>query len=122
MPWSRLLRAMAHDPPHPPRGSGLAPRRAADGAAVTAIERRVLAYLDQHGPSHRSRVVFDLASPESNIGSGFVNGSNGAVPLIMGRWCANLIKAGLVKVEEHRGRYQCHAITTAGRSALREPR
>lgn len=88
---------------------------------MTPIERRVLAYLDQHGPSHRTSVVGDLVSPDTKLGRGVFRGSNAGVPLIMGRWCAKLIKAGLVVVETHGGGfYRRHAITAAGRAALRE--
>jgi hypothetical protein len=86
---------------------------------LTAIERRVLAYLDQHGPSHRERVVCDLASPDSNIGRGHVNGSNGMIPMIMGRWCARLVKADLVRVNRDSGHYRGHSITEAGKRAMR---
>lgn len=87
---------------------------------MTPIEKRVLAYLDQHGPTHRGQVVSDLSSPESRAGQGICNGSNGAAPLIMGKWCAALIKQGFVMQQRARGgHYQNHAITGAGRLALR---
>jgi hypothetical protein len=35
---------------------------------LTRHERRILQYLDQHGPTDREEVVNDLASPESKIG------------------------------------------------------
>src|SRR5437868_8268833 len=62
------------------------------------IERRVLAYLDQHGPTHRSYVVFALARDDSRIGSrrdrGKIGGggSNAGVPLIMGACTRRLQK------------------------------
>jgi DNA-binding MarR family transcriptional regulator len=92
---------------------------------LTSIEKRVLAYLDQRGPTHRERVVSDLASPESMIGrrGGRTRGSNGATPLIMGAWCRRLIKAGFVRHVRSDDRfwgYMHHAITAAGRVALRE--
>lgn len=88
----------------------------------TAIELRVLSYLDQRGPSHRANVVCDLASPESRIGrlGGRHNGSNGATPLIMGKWCSRLRKAGLVGLSTTReGYYEHHYITATGKKALR---
>lgn len=93
------------------------------------IEKRVLAYLDQRGPSHRERVVVDLASAESDIGHrrdnkwGAVRGSNGATPLIMGAWCRRLVKEGLVRQvrsDDHYWAYRHHEITDAGRRALRD--
>jgi DNA-binding MarR family transcriptional regulator len=90
---------------------------------MSPIEKRVLGYLDQRGPTHRSTVVCDLASPQSRIGrnGGRHNGSNGATPMIMARWCHRLIKDGLVReVREYRHNwYQHHEITDAGRKALR---
>lgn len=95
---------------------------------LTPIERRVLAYLDQRGPSHRERVVVDLASPESDIGRrrdqgwGAVRGSNGGTPRIMGAWCRRLVKAGLVKhvrSDDQYWAYLHHEITDAGRARLR---
>ena len=89
---------------------------------LNPTERRVLAYLDQRGPTHRTNVVCDLASLKSRIGSrgGRHNGSNGATPLIMGRWCARLIKEGLVRENRSsEGYYMSHEITAAGRRELR---
>lgn len=87
---------------------------------MTPIELRVLAYLDQHGPTHRSEVIAALASDQSRVARGIVNGSNGAAPLIMGKWCARLIRQGLVlQVQRHDGFYLHHAITSEGRRALR---
>ena len=88
---------------------------------LTAHERRILAYLDQRGPSHRTNVVCDLASPESRIGrmGGRHNGSNGATPLIMGKWCKRLEAAGLVQHVRRGGYYLNHSITDAGRAAIR---
>jgi hypothetical protein len=89
------------------------------------IERRVLEYLDQHGPTHRAQIVRDLSGPETRWGgSGPMSGrgSNGAAPLIMGRWCARLIKAGLVRQNNPPSNfyfYSHHEITDAGRRLLR---
>jgi DNA-binding MarR family transcriptional regulator len=98
-------------------------------ADLRPIERRLLAYLDQHGPTHRERVVVDLAGPESHIGYrrdqkiGAVRGSNGATPLIMGAWCRRLIAEGLVNQARSDDRfwaYRHHEITAAGRRLIRE--
>lgn len=89
---------------------------------MTPIEKRVLAYLDQRGATHRANVVCDLASPDSRIGrnGGQHNGSNGATPLIMGKWCKRLIAAQLVRVNRSRdGWYLSHEITDRGRAELR---
>ena len=100
-------------------------------ADMTTLERRILAYLDQQGgAAHRGRMVADLASPESRAGRGIHNGSNGAAPLIAGKWCKRLIAAGWVRIRisapytnrrgvRLHGFYQDHAITTAGKAALR---
>lgn len=89
---------------------------------MNSIERRVLAYLDQRGGSaNREAVVCDLANPDSNLGRGYVNGSNGGVPRIMGAWCHRLIKRGYVReVRDDAGSYRHHRITDSGRKALRE--
>lgn len=97
--------------------------------AFTSIEKRVLAYLDQRGPTRREEVVIDLASEDSLIaarrkysksGRGFVRGSNGATPLIMGKWCKRLEAEGLVRnVRDRDCHYRHHEITPAGRAALR---
>jgi hypothetical protein len=50
---------------------------------LTEHERRILGYLDQHGPTHRSRVVADLANPNSKHATGRTRGSNAATPMIM---------------------------------------
>lgn len=87
---------------------------------LTPIELRVLRYLDQRGACHRHAIAADLASPDSRLGRGYCNGSNGAIPLIVGRWTRRLIAAGLVRVRsDPRGFYQCHEITDAGRAFLR---
>jgi hypothetical protein len=90
------------------------------------IERRVLGYLDQRGPSHRERLVIDLSSDESKLGRrrdrGHLQGggSNGAIPLIMGAWCRRLIKEGWVKqISDPSGFYRCHQITPTGRDGFR---
>jgi hypothetical protein len=103
---------------------------------LTEHERRILAYLDQHGPTHRSRVIADLANPASKWGRGQLSGrgSNNASPMIMANWCRRLTVAGLVKQrsrasEFHNRRgehyktlhfYHHHEITDAGRRKLRE--
>lgn len=100
-------------------------------ADLTPIERRLLAYLDQRGATDRRQIVCDLASPASKAGRGIQRGSNGAAPLIVGKWAKRLIKAGWVstrysdRYKDRRGRltggfYQAHAITPAGKAALRE--
>jgi hypothetical protein len=84
------------------------------------IERRVLAYLDQRGPTERRVAVCDLANPDSNAGRGFQGGSNGAAPLIMGAWCRRLIEAGLVvEVRDAGWQYRAHKITPQGQILLR---
>lgn len=99
---------------------------------LTPIEARLLAYLDQKGPTERRTIVVDLASPDSRAGRGLQNGSNGAAPLIVGKWAKRLIAAGWVGVRHssryvnHRGKqtggfYEAHFITPAGRAALRAP-
>ncbi|MBU0801389.1 MAG: hypothetical protein KKA05_10380 [Alphaproteobacteria bacterium] len=87
---------------------------------MTDLERRILSYLDQHGPTHRGDVVAALAGPDSRVAKGISNGSNGAVPLIMGKWCRRLIKAGYVaQVQTISGFYGHHMITDAGKRAMR---
>lgn len=99
--------------------------RARGMADLKDIERRVLVYLDQHGPTHRAQMVADLSGPDSRwgiavrIGRNAPNG-NGAVPLIAGAWCRRLIPWGLVAIDHHEaGYYRAHAITAAGRRMLR---
>lgn len=98
---------------------------------LTKIERRLLAYLDQKGAMERRQIVIDLAAPDTRAGKGLQNGSNGAAPLIVGRWAKRLIEAGWVKINRSasytngRGKftggfYQSHQITPEGRAALRE--
>lgn len=90
---------------------------------LTSIERRVLTYLDQRGASHRTDVVCDLASEGSRIArnGGKINGSNGATPMIMAKWCRRLVNNGLViRLDDKRGFYCAHAVTTAGSSLLRK--
>jgi hypothetical protein len=89
---------------------------------MTDHERRILAYLDQRGRSHRGQIVRDLASPESRIGSGKwpMARWNAACALIFGAWSKRLAKEGLIEMRFHsRGFYECHAITPAGRRAIR---
>lgn len=92
--------------------------------ALTPHERRILGYLDQRGPTHRSRVLIDLASPDSKWGGKHLSGrsSNNAAPMIMANWCRRLEKAGLVKhvrSEDQHWSYRHHAITPKGRTLLR---
>jgi hypothetical protein len=87
---------------------------------LTGHERRILAFLDQRGPTHRWQVVASLASPDTKTGRGVANGSNGAAPLIMASWCRRLIAAGYVVQRNEGGFYRDHAITDAGRRKLRE--
>lgn len=89
---------------------------------LTPFELRILRYLDQHGRMHRSRIVVDLASPNSKVASmgGRLGGSNGAAPLIVGKWCRRMIRRGLIAAEYSRdGFYQFHMITPAGRQKVR---
>lgn len=90
------------------------------------IERRLLAYLDQRGSSHRSEIVTDLASDDSKTGwrrergHRHGGGSNGGAPLLMGAWARRLIKLGWVEqINDKEGFYLHHAITARGRGALR---
>lgn len=100
----------------------------AEPEALRPIERRVLTFLDQRGPTHRRLVVFELASPDSKIGrardiGGLLGGgssSNGEA-LIMGGWVKRLVKWGWVRsVTRSGGFYRHHEITSAGRVALRD--
>lgn len=84
-----------------------------------SIERRILSYLDQRGPMHRSTIVADLSGPDSRIGKGILNGSNSRVPQLMAAWSRRLVKQGAVKIRKHDGFYQHHAITDIGRKMLR---
>jgi hypothetical protein len=93
--------------------------------ALTPIERRVLAYLDQRGPTHRSSMVVDLAAPNTKWGQAAQGKSaprgNGAVPFIAGKWCARLIRAGYVIAHyDRQGYYRHHEVTPEGRRKLRE--
>lgn len=99
-------------------------------ADLTAHERRILAYLDQHGPTHREKVVCDLASDDSMIGyrrqqgRGWTRGSNGATPMIMANWCRRLEAAGLVRhvrSDDRHWQYLHHEITDKGKALLRVP-
>lgn len=89
------------------------------------IERRILAYLDQHGPTHRETVVADLAGDDSRMGSRrdqsgrVILGSNGGTPRLMAAWSRRLLKAGWVQQVDRDGYYQHHAITSKGRAAFR---
>jgi hypothetical protein len=87
---------------------------------VSDFELRILRYLDQHGPVHRQSWVPDLVSPHSKTARCSMNGSNGAIPLIAGKWCRQLVHLGLVTVERDReGYYRAHSVTSAGRHFLR---
>ena len=92
-----------------------------DQFTFTPIERRILAYLDQHGGSaHRRFVCQDLAADGTRLSRFGGSGSNGAAPMIMANWCKRLIKARLVVHRRHEsGYYRDHTITEAGRKALR---
>lgn len=85
------------------------------------IERRVLAYLDQHGATHRLRVVQDLSPEDSRTNTRKQGGgSNGGVPLVMGAWCRRLQRDGLVRAcSDQQGFYRHHEITPLGRQRLR---
>lgn len=86
----------------------------------TAHELRILQYLDQRGPMHRSGIVRDLAGPNSKMAKGFSGGSNGFVPAIMANWSKRIAKAGLIRrVDDRRGFYCHHEITEAGRKFIR---
>lgn len=97
---------------------------------LTDHERRLLAFLDQLGPTHRCKVVWELAHPESRIGWARDHGrglggsgSNNAEPMIMANWCRRLIAAGYVREHDDReGFYRHHEITAAGRKFFREDR
>lgn len=94
---------------------------------LTAHETRILKYLEQHGPTHRTDLVVDLASDKSRIGvragingRRFINGSNGATPMIAANWLKRLVENKLVT--HHRDRQYFHiayAITETGRKAIR---
>lgn len=94
------------------------------------FEIRLLVYLDQHGPSRRERIVWDLASPESKIGwhrergkSLHSGGSSNGEALIMGAWAKRLIAMGFIRqVNSNNGGwfYLHHEVTQVGRQALRE--
>ena len=96
---------------------------------LTDHERRILAYLDQHGPTRRERIVFDLAAPDSKIGrarddgTALGGGSSGnAEAAIFGHWSRRLKEKALIcAIYDNSGRhYRGHQITTAGRERLRQ--
>ncbi len=95
---------------------------------LTRHEQRILAFLDQHGPTHRRDVVWELSSPDSKIGrardagSALGGGSSGnGEALIMGAWCRRLIGWGYVEAtHDGRGFYCDHLATPKGRAALRQ--
>ena len=96
---------------------------------MTAHERRILAFLDQRGATHRKDIVWELSAPDSKIGRardgghalGGASSGNGEA-LIMGAWCRRLIREGLVReVRDAWGFYRGHKITFDGRAAIREP-
>lgn len=94
---------------------------------LTAHERRILQYLDQRGPTHREAMVVDLSSETSRIalragpkGKRYVQGSNGATPMIAANWCKRLVAANLVLRRNTReGFYDHHEITNTGRKLIR---
>lgn len=93
----------------------------------TEHEKRLLRYLDQRGPTHREAMVVDLSSEESRIarragpsGRRYVQGSNGATPMIAANWCKRLVAAGFVyRRNDREGFYQHHEITHTGRKFIR---
>lgn len=95
---------------------------------LTEHEKRILSYLDQHGLMHRETMVCDLASENSRIasratgfsGRRYVQGSNGATPMIAANWCKRLVAEKLVVCRrDQQGFYMHHEITHAGRRHLR---
>lgn len=89
---------------------------------MNQIERRILAYLDQHGGSaNRMDIVCDLSSPDSRIGRGILNGSNAGVPRLFGAWAKRLLKEDLIRrpSERRTGLRSVFEITDTGRKALR---
>lgn len=94
---------------------------------LTDHERRLLGFLDQRGPSHRTDLVHELASSDSKIGRAregryrLGGASSGhAEALIMGSWCRRLIRAGyIVSNTSGIGFYLNHSITRNGMEALR---
>lgn len=95
-------------------------RIAARLSELTPIERRVLAYLDQKGATHRSYMAGDLSKDDSRTAR-HQNGTNGAVPLIVGKWCRRLKQRGLVRENREYGTdaYISHEITASGKEMLR---
>ena len=85
---------------------------------ITPFRRRILAYLDQKGPSSRIDIMCDL-SPEGS--TAVIRAIPQSAARLVGAWAAPLIRDGLVRVVySQRGFYQHHEITDAGRRAVRE--
>jgi hypothetical protein len=83
------------------------------------IERRVLQYLDQHGPTHRVRIVQDLSPDDSRV---VVAGKKGVEARLLGAWTRRLRASGLVDIVcDRAGYYRHHIVTRAGRMLLRRP-
>lgn len=83
---------------------------------MTPFRRRLMAYLDQHGPTPRVTIMCDMI-PDSLAGR---KGDPQNAARIVGRWVEPLIDAGLIRVEHHRGFYRHHELTERGRAWLRE--
>lgn len=102
------------------------------GFKPTEHELKLMRYLHQRGPKERRDILVDCASDSSLIslrgrhtksGRRFINGSNGAAPMIVARWMKRLITEGLVR--ENRitlslGRHQDYRLTTRGQQFVRE--
>lgn len=84
---------------------------------LTPFRLRLLSYLEQRGPTHRSIAVPDLSPADSKMASRHCRG-NGA--RLMGAWCKPLVDAGLVRVNhDEEGWYRSHSITEHGAKELR---
>jgi DNA-binding MarR family transcriptional regulator len=82
---------------------------------LTNLEKRVLAYLEQRGPTYRRIGAHDLANLRNK---GY---SAQALSRMAGKITFNLRKAGLVRdVRSDFGFHKHYEITDAGRKALRE--
>lgn len=83
------------------------------------IELRVLQYVDQNGPTWRGKLVPDLCSPESRIGSGIMNGSNSFVPAIAARWVRRLLDGGFLVDPWDQNGHVAYRITGLGKALIR---
>ena len=91
----------------------------AETVTLWPIERRILSYLQQRGPSWRTNIVLDLA-PEGSVMACPKAGSAAGAARVMGAWARRLLKAGLVReVRNDEGAYRCHEITGLGQEAIR---